>query len=106
MSLKYASIPQIVTDGPAGRISERSHPGWQQKFPAHSRPAHTVSDSGAGPVGGCWKIYEDNWDPKQPPTFGFQHRGAWFKRVQQRDPVSAQLRWVTAGACLPVMVSS
>ena len=104
MSLKYASTPQIVY-GDAGRISERSNPGWQQKFPAHSRPAHTVSDSG-GPLNGCWRVYEADWNPQQPPTFGFQHRGAWYKRVQQRDPVSAQLRWVTSGTVIPVMVSS
>jgi hypothetical protein len=105
--VKYSRTPQIVySDTSVGRTTERSNPVWQQRFPAHARHAHLASDS-PGPYGqGVWRIYPADWHPSHGAKFGFKHRNQWFQRVQERDPRTQELRWVTNGSVDVVAYSS
>ena len=104
----YSKVPQIVYgDTVAGRVSERSNPTWTQRYPAHARPAHHAATDSKGPHGeGSWKIYPADWHPSQGHRFGFKHRNTWYERVQKRDHVTQEVRWVTNGSVDVVMFSS
>jgi hypothetical protein len=102
--VKYSRTPQIVySDTIVGRTAERSNPGWQQRFPAHARPAHQASAQGEGVV---WKIYPANWNPQGPPMFGFRHRNQWYQRVPERDPRTQEMKWVTQPGSVDVIMYS